>query len=450
MPKMVLVGAGSFHFARNFIMDVLMFPELRDSTIALVDIDKERLELTTAFARKLVKQHGLKTRIESTTDRREVLKDADYVIVAIKVGGARLGQLDHKVTWKYGVEWDDTLGPCGVFYGHRHIQAILEICRDMEELCPNAWLLNYSNPQAMICWAISDYTKIKNVGLCPNQRNLAEDLARNAGVPFNEVSYWLAGINHFAFYLELTWRGQDLYPKFREKYKEKVYSGIDAGWLYENPPGKRVGIDLVEVEMFKKFGYFTTGSSGHISKYVPYFMRTDKQKATYKLGGETGSVSGLKFDNSKRKAEEDELKRQLAGDYKLPLTDEYRWTIFAVNIIDSIATGKVRRLNCNVKNDGLITNISQGCCVEVPCMVDKEGIHPCHIGDLPAQCAALIQPNIHVQELAVRGSVEKDKNKLFQSILLDPLTASICTIDEMQQMFEEMCEEEKEYLKGFK
>jgi alpha-galactosidase len=302
----------------------------------------------------------------------------------------------------------------------------------------------------MICWAINDYTKIKNVGLCPNQRNLAEDLARNAGVPFNEVSYWLAGINHFAFYLELTWRGQDLYPKFREKYKEKVYSGIDAGWRYENPPGNRVGIDLVEVEMFKKFGYFTTGSSGHISKYVPYFMRTEKQKETYKLGGETGSVSGLAFDNSKRKAEEEELKRQIAGDYKFPLTDEYRWTIFAVNIIDSIATGTVRRLNCNVKNDGLITNVTQGCCVEVPCMVDKEGIHPCHIGDLPAQCAALIQPNIYVQELAVRGSVEKDKNKLFQSILLDPLTASICTIDEMQQMFEEMCAEEKEYLKGFK
>ena len=447
MTKAVLIGAGSYHFARNFITDLLMYPELRDSTIALVDIDKERLDITTAFAKKIVAQHGFNTKIESTINRREVLKDADYVIVAIKVGAPRLGQLDHKVTWKYGVEWDDTLGPCGVFYGHRHIQTILEICRDMEELCPDAWLLNYSNPQAMICWAINDYTRIKNVGLCPNQRNLAEDIARNAGVSFDEVSYWLAGINHFAFYLEYKWHGEDLYPRLREKFKEPVYSGPDAGWRYENPPGNRVGIDLVEVEMMKKFGYFTTGSSGHISKYVPYFMRTEKDKERFKLGSELGSVSGVKFETSGRDAQVEQLKQQLKSDYKFRITNEYRWTIFAVNIIHSMATGVVRRINCNVKNNGLITNITQGCCVEVPCMIDKEGVHPCYVGDLPTQCAALIQPNIYVQELAVRGSVEKDKRKILQSILLDPLTSAICSIDDTEKMVNEMFEVEKEYWK---
>jgi alpha-galactosidase len=197
MPKIVIIGAGSRNFAKNIITDVVLYPELEDSTIALMDIDKERLDLTAAFARTLIKQHKLKTKIESTTNRREALSGADYVIVTISVGGRHLNEIG--ITERYGIPWDDTMGPYGVFQGSRQAQAILGICHDMEELCPNAWLLNYSNPQGMICWAMNDYSHIKNVGLCPNNYNMAAGLARWAGVPFEETSWWCAGINHFSF-----------------------------------------------------------------------------------------------------------------------------------------------------------------------------------------------------------------------------------------------------------
>ena len=446
MPKIVIIGAGSRNFAKNIITDVVLYPELRDSTIALVDIDKTRLELTADFARTIAKQHGFNTKIESTLNRAEALKGADYVIVTIAVGGGRLS--GQKITEKYGLPWDDTVGPNGVFQGNRDIQTILEIAHDMEKICPDAWLLNYSNPMAMICWAINDYSKVKSVGLCPNQRNQAFHFSTWLDIPFEEVYYWSAGINHFSFYLRFEWKGKDAYPLLKEKFKAAgMYNGPDVGVKMDDVKNHLVGVDVVEVEMFKRFGYFTTGSGGHIPEYVPYFIRTPDLFKKYRLDD---FVELARHMGARRMAEEARYIEQLASGYVFPLTNEYRWTIWAVNTIHSLETGTVRKMNLSVKNTGLITNLTPGCCVEVPCMVDRGGVHPCYVGDLPPQCAALIQANVNVQQLAVQGIVEKDKNKLMQAIMLDPLTRAMLSMDEIKKMTEELFDWEKQYLVGYK
>ncbi len=437
MAKIVLIGAGSHVFSRHLISDILSYPELRDSTITLMDIDKEPLDLITALAKTLVEQHRFKTQIESTTNRREALEGADYVIVTIRVGGMQPLRADIGIPTKYGINQGvgDTIGPGGVFYGSRHIPVILDICHDIEELCPDAWLLNYTNPMAMLCWAINDYTHIKNVGLCHSVQGTAAQLARYIGAPYDEISYWVAGINHMAWFLELKWRGEDAYPLLKEKFKDpEIYSGPE-GWTEP---------DIVRAEIYKAFGYFNTESSRHMSEYVPYFRKRPELCERFKLDNH---LDKLEEQAKMRREGVEELKQQLSTGQKFPISHSGEYGSI---IIHSIETGIPSRINGNVKNNGLITNLLEGCCVEVPCLVDKEGIHPCYVGDLPPQCAALNRTNINLQELAVKGIVEKDKTKIFQSILLDPLTSAILTIDETERMVDEMFQAEKEYLKGFK
>ncbi|HDN63180.1 MAG TPA: alpha-glucosidase/alpha-galactosidase [Candidatus Bathyarchaeota archaeon] len=438
MTKIALIGAGSHVFARRLITDFLSYPELRESTISLMDIDEEALALTTAFAKKVVEQHGFKTKIESTLNRREALEGADYVIVSIRVGGTEANKLDLMIPAKYGVKQGigDTVGPGGVFYALRHIPVILDICYDMEELCPDALLINYTNPMAMICWAVNDYTRIRNVGLCHSVQGTAAELARYLGAPVEELSYWVAGINHMAWFLELKWRGRDAYPILRERFKDpEVYSRPDAHWA---------GADIVRVEIFKAFGYFNTESSQHMSEYVPYFRKRPELFERFKLDS---PLERLEKMEEKRKRREEELRELLRENREIPIK---RSREYCSEIIYAMETGVPCRINGNVKNDGLITNLLRGCCVEVPCFVDKNGIHPCYVGDLPPQCAALNRTNINVQELGVKAAVEKDKTLAFQAILVDPLTSAVLTIDETWRMVNEMFEAEKEFLQGFK
>jgi alpha-galactosidase len=457
MPKIVIIGAGSHVFSRHLITDVLSYPELRDSAITLVDIAAEPLALITAFADKLVKQQGFPTRIESTSDRRKALEGADYVFVTIRVGGPQI-LLPDSPTEFYGIELSrgDTVGAGGVFLGLRHVPVILDICRDMEELCPDAWLINYSNPMAINSWAVNDYSSIKNVGLCHSVQHTTAELLGYLGIPlkpvnvlesadsyyhqfqnqihdeFTELSGLIAGINHMAWFLEFKWRGEDAYPRLRERFKDPaVYSGSNA---FGGSP------DLVRVEIFRTFGYFVTESSWHMAGYVPYFKKNPESIKKYRL-------EDLRTGWKMRPKEDDDLKRQISSDLQFPVI---RSSEYGAGIIFSLETGVPSRINANVKNQGLITNLPQGCCVEVPCLVDREGIHPCRIGDLPPQLAALNRTNISVQELAVRGIVEKDKTKIFQSILVDPLTSAILTIDETHRLVDEMFKTENEYLKGFK
>jgi len=438
LTKIALIGAGSHVFARRLITDFLSYPELRESTISLMDIDEEGLALTTAFAKRVVEQHGFKTKIESTLNRREALEGADYVIVSIRVGGTEANKLDLMIPAKYGVKQGigDTVGPGGVFYALRHIPVILDICYDMEELCPDALLINYTNPMAMICWAVNDYTRIRNVGLCHSVQGTAAELARYLGAPVEELSYWVAGINHMAWFLELKWRGRDAYPILRERFKDpEVYSRPDAHWA---------GADIVRVEIFKAFGYFNTESSQHMSEYVPYFRKRPELFERFKLDS---PLERLEKMEEKRKRREEELRELLRENREIPIK---RSREYCSEIIYAMETGVPCRINGNVKNDGLITNLLRGCCVEVPCFVDKNGIHPCYVGDLPPQCAALNRTNINVQELGVKAAVEKDKTLAFQAILVDPLTSAVLTIDETWRMVNEMFEAEKEFLQGFK
>ncbi len=436
--KIVLIGAGSHGFSRNLITDFLSYPEFSDITISLMDIDKERLDLVTALARKIVDQNRLKANIESTTDRRNALKDADYVIVSIRAGGIEANILDLEIPAKYGIKQGigDTLGPGGVFYALRHIPLMLDICHDMEELCPDAWIMNYTNPMAMICWAMNDYSHIKSVGLCHSVQDTSSDLARYIGAPIDEISYWVAGINHMAWFLEFKWRGEDAYPLLREKFRDSsVYLKRDAHWA---------GPDVVRVEIFKAFGYFNTESSQHVSEYVPYFRKRPELFERYKL---TYHLQAPEWTEKARKNWDEGLRQMVASDKKIPIRRSHE---YASSIIHSLETGTPRRVNVNVKNKGLITNLLQGCVVEVPCLVDKNGIHPCYVGALPPQCAALNQTNINVQQLGTKAAVEKDKTLAFQAILLDPLTSAILTIDETQKMVDEMFKAEAAYLKGFK
>jgi alpha-galactosidase len=450
MAKIVIIGAGSHVFSRHLITDILSYPELRNSTITLVDIAEEPLSLITAFALKLVKQHGFTTRIESTSDRRKALEGANYVFVTIRVGGPQI-LLPDSPTEFHGVELSrgDTVGAGGVFLGLRHIPVILDICRDMEELCPDAWLINYSNPMAINTWAINDYSHIKNVGLCHSVQHTTAELLGYLGVPlkpvevpesadayyhqfqnqiheeFNELSCQVAGINHMAWFLEFKWRGKDAYPMLSERFNDTAFGGSS---------------DVVRIEIFKAFGYFVTESSWHMASYVPYFKKRPELIKRYRL-------EDLRTGWKMRAQEDEDLKQQINSNREFPII---RSSEYGASIIYSIETGKPSRINANVRNHDLITNLPRGCCVEVPCLVDREGIHTCYVGDLPPQLAALNRTNINVQELAVRGIVEKDKTKIFQSILLDPLTGAILTIGEAHRLVDEMFKTEKEYLIGFK
>jgi alpha-galactosidase len=436
VAKIVLIGAGSHVFSRHLITEILTYPELRENTITLMDLAQEPLDFITSFANKIVSQHGFSTKIESTTDRQKALEGADYVFITIRVGDRNNSPDDRRIITGYGVEGSpDTVGAGGVFYGLRNGQVILDICHDMEKLCPDAWLMNYTNPMSIISWAVSDYTSIKNVGLCHSVPNTSAQLAKYMGVPYNEISYWVAGINHMAWFLELKWRGEDAYPLLREKFQDPaVYSGKDTdNWQVP---------DIVRAEVFKHFGYYVTESSMHMGTYVPYFKKRLELIKKFKL-----AEPGAEQLETPRREQDEELKQQLRTDYIFPLVHSGEYGSI---IINSLETGKPSRINGNVKNNHLITNLPEGCCVEVPCLVDKEGIHPCFVGDLPPQLAALNRANISVHELAVRGIAEKDKTKLFQAVLLDPLTGAILTIDEIREMVDALFRENKKYLKGYK
>jgi len=386
----------------------------------------------------MVKDRGWKAKIESTLDRQEALKDADYVIVTLEVGGLDAYLSDIQIPDKYGINQNvgDTIGPGGVFRAMRTVPVMVEICKDMEKLCPDAYLLNYTNPMAINCWAMNKVSKIKKVGLCHSVQGTAKQLASYMQIPYEELSYWVAGINHMAWFLELKWKGEDAYPILRKVAKDKnLWDRVIGGY-------KKFGMkDIVRFKIMEHFGYFVTESSYHLSEYVPYFRKTKEQME------ELGVFYRWWLDYKKAPdVHIKEIKNYIAGkkEIKIEKSDEY-----APQIIYSLHTGEPCRINANVENQGLITNLPQGSCVEVPCLVDKSGIHPCYVGDLPSQCAALNRTNINVQELAVQAALTGDKDALLEAVTLDPLTSSILTLDEIKKMVDEMLEAEAKYLLQF-
>jgi len=434
MPKIVFIGAGSLEFFQRLMIDILSFPALADSEFHLVDINEKRLEYARRIGERIIKEKHLPAKVYATTERKEALPGADYVIITILVGEIEVISKDINIPLKYGVDQciGDTLGPGGVFRALRTIPVIIDICRDIEKLCSEALVLNYTNPIAMLCWATEEATKVKYVGLCHSVHGTAMHLARYIGVPFEEVSYWAAGINHQSWFLEFKHNSKDAYPLLREKIEDaEIYKG-----------------DTTRFEMFKHLGYFVTESSGHNSEYNPWFRKRKDLLEKYTRGGGFNGGTGyiLQLYGKDREGYDIELERIASGKEKLDFT---RSNEYGSRIINAIQTGEVFRINGNVSNRGLITNLPEGCCVEVPCYVDKHGINPCFIGDLPPQLAALNRMNISVQEMAVKAALTGDKEVAYYAIVYDPLTSAVLSLQEIRNMVDEMFEAEKAWLSQF-
>ena len=428
MPKIAMIGAGSFVFARRLTADILSWPELHDSELVFVDVELERAELTKSVADRLIRDQKLPAKTRATTDRRVALDGADYVVVMIQVGGIEAVRPDLEIPLKYGVDQavGDTLGPGGVFRFLRTGPQIIDICRDMEELCPRALLINYSNPMAMICWSIAQATKIRSVGFCHSVQGTSARLAKYAGIPYEDVSYWVAGINHMAWFLKFDLNGEDARPL--------LFKAMEDPEVYKQDP--------VRFEVMRQLGYFVTESTNHMSEYIPWVRK--RPELIKEMGLRSVKEGHMANWEARRADYREQMRRQAAGDEPIEggRTNEY-----CSYVIHSEVTNTPFRVNGNVRNTSLITNLPEGCCVEVPCLVDRTGINPCHVGDLPPQLVALNRTNVNVQDLAVRAMLEGNRDYARQAVQLDPLTSAVCTLPEIKQMVDELFEASQPWLR---
>lgn len=458
MPKITFIGAGSTVFAKNLLGDIFSFPELAESTISLYDIDAERLRTSEVVAHKVAQAQHARPTIRTTTDRRAALDGADYAICMIQVGGYDPATItDFEIPKKYGLRQTigDTLGIGGIMRGLRTIPVLLDMCRDMEELCPDVTFLNYVNPMAMNCWAISRASRIKTVGLCHSVQGTAQELARDIGVPIDEINYVCAGINHVACYLRFERNGEDLYPLIRQV----VADGRVPTW------------NRVRYEMLMRLGYFLTESSEHFSEYNPWFIKRDRPDLIerfnipldeYPARCETQIAewqamrvaledpdpdAAIRYDRQRRQARLERIARK-DQTYAAYLRDAWakeddqnglrRSNEYGSLIIHSMETGTPRVVYGNVPNRGLIDNLPQGCCVEVPCLVDKNGLQPTHIGALPPQLAALMQTNINVQGLTVEAALTGKREHIYHAAMFDPHTAAELDLDQIWALVDDL------------
>ena len=432
MAKIAMIGAGSLVFAKTLMNDFLGTPALAGSEYALMALTHKRLDRMHGFVERMIRDNDVRARATATTSRREALSGADYVVVMIQVGGVDAFKIDYEVPMKYGVDncIADTMGPGGIFRALRHIPALLEIAREMREVAPGAVLFNYANPMAMCCWALGKVPGLRFVGLCHGVQTTMDLIASYVGVPKPEIDFLAAGINHMAWFLRLEKDGKDLYPTLKANFEKPGY--------YVN--------EKVRGEVMRHFGYFMTESTGHLSEYLPYFRKNARALATYcdepAFGGETGAYYRYCDALDRKFQTMDPLSIETT---KLgPRSAEY-----CSHIVEALETGVPFRFNGNVRNDGYITNLPDGCCVEVPIYTDRLGMHPSVVGALPPQCAALNMTNVLVQGLAVEASISGDPELVVQAVALDPLTAAVLTLAEIRAMVSEMLEAERPYLPQF-
>ncbi len=442
MPKIALIGAGSVVFTRKLCSDILLSPALQESTIALMDVDPGRLAQARDLVQALIAGRGLRARVEATTDRREAVRGADYAITTFLIGGDEAYTQDITIPQRYGVGQcvGDTLGPGGVFRALRTIPTLLDLCRDLDAVAPDALLLNYVNPMAANCWAVDRATGRPHVGLCHSVQGTSRMLARWIDVPYEEVVYRCAGINHQAHFLDFRRGDEDLYPRLRV--------AIAREEIRDQEP--------VRVELMEHFGFFVTESSGHASEYVPYFRKSARmveenlvprfksERDAWFGNGRTGGCLGNKERRNRRYQEE--VAALVAGSQPLPTTrsDEY-----GSYIIEAIETNRPVRINGNLPNRGLIANLPDGCCVEVPCLVDGSGVQPTVVGALPPQLAALNRTNVNVQELIVEAALTGKREHVYHAVQLDPLTAAVCTLPQIRALVDDLLAAQAQWLRQF-
>ncbi len=436
MPKIAFIGAGSFGFTRALVRDILTFPTLADSTIALMDIDEERLSFIKTAVDRIVEAGGYPAKVIATTDRVEALKDADGVVSTILQGGVDVFTTDIDIPLKYGIDINigDTRGPSGIFRALRTIPVMLDICADIERYCPEAIFLNYTNPMAMLCRAMQGESKVKVSGLCHSVQGTAIMLAKWIGAPPEETTYLCAGINHQAWYLNFKWNGKDAYPLIRE--------AVDKPEIYNE--------EIVRNEMYLHLGYYVTESSGHNSEYNAWFRKRPElieKYCTHGTGWNPG-VHGMIRDEyiDRQITWRDDIKERIAKPVKLERGIEYASNIFNATIGD----GDIYEFNGNVRNFGLIDNLPEGCCVEVPVMASKRGLDPIHVGPLPPQLALLNSINAQCEEMAVEAAIQGDPTMAFHAVAYDPLTSAVLSLAEIKRMVDEMFQANREWLPQFK
>ncbi len=438
MPKKIaFIGAGSFGFTRSLVRDILTYPALEDCTIALMDIDEERLGFIKTAVDKIIAAGNYPAKVIATTDRAEALKGADGVVCTILAGGVQVWRHDIEIPKKYGVDINvgDTRGPSGIFRFLRTVPVMLDICRDIERYCPDAIFLNYTNPMSMLCRAMQGETNVKVTGLCHSVQGTAEMLARWIGAPMDEITYVCAGINHLAWYIEYKWNGKDAYPLIRE--------AVQRPEIYNE--------EQVRNEMFLHLDYYVTESSGHNSEYNPWFRKRPdliEKYCTHGTGWNPGEYAYILKEYLRREDTwKDEIKEWLAQDtVNLKRGNEYAAGIFNATIGD----GTLYKFNGNVRNFGLIDNLPEGCCVEVPVLASRQGFEPIHVGPLPEHLAILTNIAARTEELAVEGALTGDPTKIYQAIYFDPLTSAVLSLGEIKEMVREMFEVNKEWLPQFK
>ena len=435
MAKIAMIGAGSLVFCKTLVMDILATEALQDSEICLMNRTKPKLVQMESFVKRVLKENAHPAKLTATLDRRKALEGADYVIIMIQVGGVDAFKLDYEIPLKYGVDQciGDSLNPGGIFRALRTIPVLADIVADMKELCPGAIMLNYANPMGANCAALARMGGVQSIGLCHGVQTTLDLISRYVGVPKEEIDFLCAGINHMAWFLSLRDKrsGKDLYPALRRNFEKPAY--------YIN--------EKVRGEVMRHFGYFMTESTGHLSEYVPWFRKNRKALDLYCDQPDFGGASGAYY----KYCEMIGKKYSKVNYLDLEPTELGRRSVeYCSYILEAVATDRTFRLNGNVRNDGYVTNLPEGCCVEVPLFVDRRGLHPVRVGALPPQCAALNMSNVMVQQLTVEAALTGDPEHAMQAVAMDPLTSAVCTLAEARNMTIELLEAQRKWLPQFK
>lgn len=419
ITTIAFIGAGSVVFTKNLLTDILAFEELSDAAIALHDIGPERLETAGMMARWTSEQFGGEARVEEHLDRRAALDGADFVINAVQIGMHEATLIDFEIPKKYGLKQTiaDSMGVGGIFRGLRTIPFMLDLAEDMKELCPDALLLNYTNPMGILMEAMyTAHPEIKSVGLCHSVPYTAREIASYIGVDHKDLLYECSGINHIAWMTRLEVDGEDVYPR--------LFAAMDEPEIFAK--------DKVRFELMRRFGYFVTESSEHNAEYTPYFLKDDRLIEDF----------DVPVDEYIRRSEEnlrvyEETRRKLFAGEGFPLE---RSVEYGSLIIHSMATGEERKIYGNVRNGSLISNLPENTCVEVPILADGTGLHPCHVEPLPPHLAATCRPHADVQNLTVRAALEGEREHVYHAAMLDRHAPSVLSLAEIRAMVDEMIE----------
>ncbi|MBS4197712.1 alpha-galactosidase [Lederbergia citri] len=434
MTKVTIIGAGSA-FTQNLAVDILNIPGLDEGSIGLVDIDEYRLEIAHQLVEKIIKLTGKRWTVESSINRREILPGSDFVINQIEVAGLYTVKAEYEIPLKYGVNQciGDTLGPGGLFKTLRTLPEWIKIVEDINELCPNSTILNYTNPMSAVTLATTRVSKIPVVGLCHSIQNTSRQLSEYLEVPYEQLEWKAAGINHMSWFTKLTHDQKDMYPVLKDKIAN------DPNLLLKDP---------VRFDFMKYLGAFVSESSGHFSEYIPYYRKRQDLIDQHCSAGYNGAT-GFYANNwpTWRKENDAEILRKISGEEEISLESSNE---YAADIIEAMVTKTPKIIYGNVANEGVIQNLPHDGIVEVACLVDGNGIQPTKFGKLPEHLAALCRSNMAFFELAVQAVLEKDKEKAFYALAIDPLTSAVCSLEEIRSMFNELFEAEREYIGDLK